>query len=264
MKNSGKTLARRAFWTFASTLIAVISVLTTDTQAKARPGKAHMVGAGTAYPTLNHALFTNPSAVLDSPKTSIQASYFVDGSNVHASALFGQGTWGAGLGYRQFGNTSSLEEVGLAWQLNVLRMGAVLTTVEFGSPDVDASVDFDMNSGRLSVVARQLLDGVSRLDVGLGFLLGKATLGIDIKKPLTTGAEDFWLFDVGLAHQFNKLSVGIGYTFSYDGSSFAGDKVHAGLSFDASNKLAIEAFFNPSRQESFFAGEVVVGARFTL
>lgn len=254
----------KVFAGFTLFLAAFLFLNTSDATAAARPGKAHSIGAGLAYPTLNHSLFTNPSALLDSPKTSLQVSYLKDPGNLHGSATFGQGTWGAGLGYRQFGADSSLEEAGLAFQLNVMRLGTALRTIEFGSADVDVSMDFDMNSGRLSVIARDMLDGISRVDLGLGFLFGKTTLGIDVKKPLSTGAEDFWLFDTSLAYQFSSFSVGVGYTMVYDGESFAGDEVHAGISIDATKSVALEAFYNPRRQESFAAGEWALGARFTL
>ncbi|MEO5667381.1 MAG: hypothetical protein ABIR96_04910 [Bdellovibrionota bacterium] len=229
--------------------------------AQSRAGMAHYVGSGLAYPTLNHALFVNPTALVDSPLTSLQASYMLDPGNVHSSITTGGGTAGFGIGYRQNGS-SSTEEFGLAGRINIMTLGATLRTHEFQGLDGDLAATFDFGAMRLTAIGRGANQGFDRADVGLGFTSGPFSLGIDAKKPLAAGDESYD-FDVGMSVSDGRISAGFGYTFAYNGASMVAGDIHSGLSFDVTKGAALEAFYKPSTQE-WSPGDWVLGARFQL
>jgi hypothetical protein len=258
MHPGGKMFKQSILTTAALTLCLVASP---TLSAAARSGKAYAVGSGLAYPTLNHSLFVNPTALVDSPKASLQASYLVDPEDIHASLTSGGSSVGFGVGYRQSGS-SSTEEFGLAGRLNVLTLGVTLRTQEFDNVDADVGGSFDFGSMRLAVIGRSANGGFERLDAGLGFMAGPFTLGFDVKKPLASGSETLF-FDAGLAVGDGKISAGMGYTFAYDGSEFVEGDIHAGLSLMVSNGIAAEAFYKPSTQE-WAPGDWVVGVRVAL
>jgi len=248
--------------TFFVAAVSILAALASSSSlAQARPGKAHYVGSGLAYPTLNHALFVNSTALVDSPQASLQASYLLDPENIHASLSTGGSSVGFGLGFRQNG-PSSIEEFGLAGRLNIMTLGATLRTRELENPDADIAATFDFGSTRLSIIGRGMEAGFDRVDAGLGFIAGPFTIGLDAKKPLASG-DDSWLFDAGLAAGDGRISAGFGYTFAYNGGDFFGGDIHAGISLGLTSGIAAEAFYKPSTHE-WNPGEWVIGARFEL
>jgi hypothetical protein len=248
----------RILYTAALTLCLVASP---SLSAAARSGKAYAVGSGLAYPTLNHSLFVNPTALVDSPKASLQGAYLVDPEEIHASLMSGGSSVGFGVGYRQV-DSSSIEEFGLAGRINVLTLGATLRTQEFDNVDADVGGSLDFGSMRLAVIGRSADSGFERVDAGLGFLAGPFTLGFDVKKPLAAGNEALF-FDAGLSVGDGNISAGMGYTFGYDGTDFVEGDIHAGLSLMVTSGIAAEAFYKPSNQE-WAPGDWVVGARIAL
>lgn len=222
--------------------------------AKARPGKAHSVGTGIVYPTLNHSLFVNPAALVDSPNISLQGAYLVDPENIHASVTHGAGVFGLGAGYRQAGS-SSIEELGLALKANILNFGLTARSSEFENFNFDAGVTFDLGSLRIGSVLRGIDGGVDRYDIGLGFLVNEATVEFDAK----FNGDDAWLFDASLSLG-TKLAVGLGYTFAYINSEFIEGDLHAGVSVEVGKAVSLEAFYRPSPQE-WATGDWVFGAK---
>jgi hypothetical protein len=242
--------------TLFCSLLSFVAVhnLSTAEAARARPGKAHAVGTGIVYPTLNHALIVNAAALVDSPRASLQGAYMIDPENIHASITSGGGAYGLGAGFRQQGK-SSVEELGLGLKANILNLGLTARSSEFKNFDFDVGVAFDMGQFRLASVLRNVSGGVNRYDFGLGFLIHEATLEFDAK----WNGNKLWLFDTALSLG-NKLAVGVGYTFSMlDGKFYEGD-LHAGLSAELARNISAEAFYRPHPQE-WSTGDWGVGAK---
>ena len=252
---------------FQTSLTAVFFLVATtfsnSGHAAARSGMAHWVGSGLAYSTLNHSLFVNPAAMVDSPKTSLQGLYQVDPEAIYGSAIFGLGDAGAGLQYQQNPAGDDGLAGGFAFRMNALSLGtSVFTDVGFDSTSVDVAANFDLSKFRFSVIGRGISDSLTRLDAGIGIINGPLTFGFDVKIPW--GVDfDFFFFDAGLSYSNKKVSVGVGYTSSYIAGSFEGGDIHAGVSLAVGSSVALEGFYKPQSQE-WAAGDVVVGARFML
>lgn len=252
---------------FQTSVVAVIFLFATSFSsagfAAARSGKAHWVGSGLAYSTLNHSLFVNPAAIVDSPKTSLQGSYLVDPESIFGSAIFGLGDAGAGLQYLQNSGGDDHIGGGFAFRMNTFSLGTFVSTdVSFDNFNTDVAANFDLSKFRLSVIGRNVTDDLSRLDVGLGLINGPVTFGFDVKIPWGFDFE-FYFFDAGLSYSNGAVSIGAGYTFSYLAGTFSGGDVHAGLSLALGSSVALEGFYKPQSQE-WAAGDIVVGARFML
>lgn len=226
--------------------------------------QARGVGTGVAFATPNQALIVNPAALVDASVISVEGIWRFDPSAPFASVVGSASKIALGADFRREAG-QSIFQGGLAFDLDMLDIGATIRSNNGDSVDADTAVNINLQSLRLSAVARGWRSGLDRLDIGLGFALPAAFFTVDFKKPFPLNdSNKLFYLDIGVVVDVSMLSLGVGFDMAHSQvGGWSNAEIHASGSYQLLPQLHLELFYRPLAYE-WASSKWAAGARYTF
>lgn len=248
---------KKSFYRFWAVSVIGASLMTANAQARG-------VGTGVAFATPNQALIVNPAALVDASVISAEGIWRFDPASPFVSVVGSAGKIALGADFRRaFGENTF--QGGLAFDLDMIDIGATIRSHDGDSLDADTAVNINLQSLRLSAVARGWRSGLDRLDLGVGIALPAAFFTFDFKKPFPLNdSNKLFYLDIGVVVDVSLLSLGVGFDMAHSQSAGWSDaNIHASGSYQLLPQLHVELFYRPLVRE-WASSKWAAGARYTF